>query len=89
MKPRSLLIACFALLLTLPAVAAEGQGLYVNAKWGESDPDASLGDIFDAVSAGKEDSTAFEIGWRMNNFVAFQAGYHDLGRFAGTTARFE
>lgn len=82
MHHRSLLITCFALLLALPAAAAQDRGLYVNAKWGESDTEASLGDIFDTVIDGKEDSTALEVGWRLNNFIAVQAGYHELGRFS-------
>ena len=86
MHHRTPLIACFALLLALPAAAAEDRGLYVNAKWGESDTEASLGDIFDTVIDGKEDSTAYEVGWRMNNFIAFQAGYHELGRFSALSA---
>lgn len=84
MNPRRLLIACFVLLLSLPAFAADDRGLYVNAKWGDSDTDASIEDVFDRVTGGKADSTAWELGWRLNNFIAFQAGYHDLGRFSGS-----
>ncbi len=82
MHCRTLLIACFALLLALPAAAAESRGLYVNAKWGESDTEASVGDIFDTVIDGDADSTAYEVGWRLNNLIAFQAGYHNLGSFS-------
>ena len=47
MNPRRLLIACFVLVLSLPAFAADDRGLYVNAKWGDSDTDASIEDVFD------------------------------------------
>lgn len=75
---------CIATLLVLFGVSqglAQDRGLYVAAKLGSTDVEADLGDTFDQVIDGDEDSTTFEIGFKFNRFWAVQAGYHDFGNF--------
>lgn len=78
-------VFCMSLLLVSSVALARGnQGsLYVNVKYGQTDTEASVGDVFERAIDGEVDSTVYEVGWRLNNFVAFQAGYHDLGNVPG------
>ena len=88
-RTRSRIFAFTILLALLISGAAAAQksatGLYVSAKWGKTDVEASIGDLFDSVLDGDDDTQAYEVGWRFNNLVAVQAGYHDLGNLPGTT----
>ena len=84
MKPtRILLLLCALLLIVASATSAAERGLYFNMKFGETDAEASVGDVLDVALDGEGDSRAYELGWRLNNFIAFQAGYHDLGDIEG------
>lgn len=78
------LIACTFALISLPPVLADDRGLYVTAKLGSTDVEASLGDTFDQVIDGDEDSKTFEVGFKFSRFWAVQLGYHDFGNFNGT-----
>ena len=69
-------------LLTGPAAAQDERGLYLTAKLGSTDVEADIEDVFDQVIDGDEDSTTFEVGYKLNRFFGVQAGYHDLGDFA-------
>ncbi len=76
----SVLLAAIAALLALPAMAQDrDRGFYVSAKLGSTDVEADLGDTFDQVVDGDEDSTTFEAGFKFSRFWAVQAGYHDFG----------
>ena len=83
MKPTRILLLCAFLLIVASATSAAERGLYFNVKFGDTDAEASVGDVFDAALDGESDSRAYELGWRLNNFVAFQVGYHDLGDIEG------
>ena len=83
---KSLRLPVFCLLLLLVSSAAWAQpkrGLYVNVKYGQTDTEASVGDVFELAIDGEVDSEGYEVGWRINSYMAFQAGYHDLGNVVG------
>lgn len=70
-------------LIALPAFA-EDRGLYVGAKRGTTDVDASLGTTFRQSLRGDEDTSAILAGYRFGRFWAIEAALHDLGSFRGT-----
>ncbi|MEM1250393.1 MAG: outer membrane beta-barrel protein [Acidobacteriota bacterium] len=78
---KTLSLATVLVLFGFGQAMAEDRGLYVAAKLGSTDVEAELGDTFDQVIDGDEDSTTFEIGFKVNRFWAVQAGYHDFGDF--------
>ncbi|MEM9409222.1 MAG: hypothetical protein AAGA81_24545, partial [Acidobacteriota bacterium] len=78
---KTLSLATVLVLFGFGQAMAEDRGLYVAAKLGSTDVEAELGDTFDQVIDGDEDSTTFEIGFKVNRFWAVQAGYHDFGNF--------
>jgi hypothetical protein len=89
MRSRSALVtssAAVAALLALiapPRAQAHENGLYVSFKYGTTDVDASIGDAFDQVVDGEDDSQAIEAGYRWSPYFAIQAGYHDFGQVEG------
>jgi hypothetical protein len=70
-------------LLAPPRAQAHDNGLYVSFKYGTTDVDASIGDAFDQVVDGDDDSQAIEAGYRWSRFFAVQVGYHDFGEIPG------
>ena len=83
---KALRLPAFCLFLLLVSSAAKSQsqrGLYVNVKYGQTDTEASVSDVFDLAFDGEADSEVYEIGWKLNSYMAFQAGYHDLGSVPG------
>ncbi len=83
--PLSILVVTL-LLLAGPSLGQSGdRGLYLTAKLGSTDVEADIEDIFDQVIDGDEDSTTFEVGYKLNRFFGVQAGYHDLGDFASVS----
>ena len=81
MLKRIVFATAIAALIGLPPLAADDRGLYVSVKLGSTDVEATLGDTFDQVIDGDEDSKTFEVGFKFNRFWAIQAGYHDFGNF--------
>ena len=77
------LLALALLLVTGTAAAQSNKGLYIGAAWGKTDVDASVGDVFDSVLDGDEDTQKYTVGWRFSNLIAVQGTYHDLGRLPG------
>jgi hypothetical protein len=70
-------------LLAPPRARAHENGLYISFKYGTTDVDASIGDAFDQVVDGDDDSQAIEAGYRWSPYFAIQAGYHDFGQVEG------
>jgi hypothetical protein len=89
MRSRSAIVtSCAALtvlvaLLLPPLARAHENGLYVSFKYGTTDVDASIGDAFDQVVDGEDDSQAIEAGYRWSRYFAVQGAYHDFGEVEG------
>jgi hypothetical protein len=78
-----ILIAIAATVLLPSSLLATSNGFYVSWKFGSTDADADIGDTFDQVLDGDEDSEAYELGYRFTRFWAVQAAYHDFGSIEG------
>ena len=80
MKIQSILVAA-ALAALLPLTALADSGFMLAASIGT----AELSEDFDGFEVDS-DSTAFRItvGWRFNEHLAVEAGYHNFGRFDQT-----
>ena len=80
MKTQSILTV-LAIAIFIPSVASADKGLFVAASVGS----AELSDSFDGFDIDA-DSTAyrFSAGWRFNDYLAFDAGYQNFGRFDQT-----
>jgi hypothetical protein len=77
-------VSPIVLALLAPASGrAHDNGLYVSIKLGTTDVDASLGDAFDQVVEGDDDSQAVEVGYRWSPHFAIQGAYHDFGEVPG------
>ena len=59
------------------------RGFYLGARGGSADVEASLGDNFQQVLDGDEDSIAFDLGFRFGSWLALELSYHDLGDVPG------
>jgi len=77
MKIQSILIAASLAALT-PVTTIADTGLFVSASIGS----AELSEDFDGFDVDT-DSTAYRIavGWRFNDYLAVEGGYHNFGRF--------
>jgi hypothetical protein len=75
-----------AMAAAVPATAAD-KGLFINARWGDTDNDLRLGDTFEAAINGDSDYRAVEVGWRFSRLLAFQVGYHDFDRALGEASQ--
>ncbi|MEO1202848.1 MAG: outer membrane beta-barrel protein [Pseudomonadota bacterium] len=62
----------------LPMAASAESGFFIHAAVGQSE----LSDDFDGFAVD-DDSTAWRLsaGWRLNDYLAFEGGYHNFGRF--------
>lgn len=80
MKIKSILVTA-ALATLVPASTLADSGLFVAASVGS----AELTEDFDGFDVDA-DSTAYRItiGWRFNDYIAVEAGYHNFGRFDQT-----
>lgn len=80
MKFRSLPIAA-ALILSLPGSSLADSGFFIAASVGS----ARLSDDFDGFDIDSS-STAYRLtaGWRFNEYLALEGGYHNFGRFDQT-----
>ena len=80
MKTQSILAAVAIAALT-PMTALADEGFFVAASVGS----AELSESFDGFDVDT-DSTAYRItvGWRFNDYIAVDAGYHNFGRFDQT-----
>ncbi len=85
MKHSRILVLGLAIFLLSAAYASaqNNTGLYISAKWGKTDAGGEIGNVFDAVVGGDDDSQAYEVGWRFSGLVAVQVGYHELGTLPG------
>jgi OOP family OmpA-OmpF porin len=80
MKTQSILAAVAIAALT-PSLAFADKGLFVAASVGS----AELSESFDGFDVDAN-STAyrFTVGWRFNDYLAIDGGYHNFGRFDQT-----
>ena len=80
MKIQSI-IAATALVALTPTLASADEGLIVSASIGS----AELSESFDQFDVD-DDSTAYRInvGWRFNDYLTIEGGYHNFGRFDQT-----
>lgn len=87
MRPRSafapitLLLACVLLATVLAVPATAETGPYLSARFGNTDFELDFDDAFDSIFEGDEDSKAFEVGYRIFDWLGVQVGYHDFGSF--------
>ncbi len=74
-------LAILSLLWLTPVAAIADNGIYVSASIGS----ASLSEDFDGFDVDS-DSTAFRLilGWRFNQYVSIEGGYHNFGEFEQT-----
>ena len=84
--PRLLPAAPAAMLLAgalaAPAAAFERE-LYVGVHLGLAGIDVNRSDAFDQVLDGDENSVSYDLGYKFNEFLAVEVGYHDLSRVDG------
>lgn len=80
MKTPSIMVAA-ALAAMLPTAALADSGPFVAASIGRAD----LSEDFDGFDVDT-DATAYRIsaGWRFNDYIAVEGGYHNFGRFKQT-----
>lgn len=80
MKSQFVLGAIAAVSL-IPSIVVADDGFFVTGAVGSAD----LNEDFDGLRVDT-DSTAFRftVGWRFNEYVAVEAGYHNFGRFSET-----
>ena len=80
MKTQSIIIAAVLAVLT-PAAALAESGFIVGASVGS----AELSDDFGGFDVDAN-STAyrFTVGWKFNDYLAIEGGYHNFGRFDQT-----
>ena len=73
--------AAVAIAALTPVTALAEEGLFIAAGIGSAD----LSESFDGFDVDT-DSTAYRItvGWRFNDYIAVDAGYHNFGRFDQT-----
>jgi len=76
-----LILAAVAIAALTPSLAFADKGLFVAASVGS----AELSESFDGFDVDA-DSTAyrFTVGWRFNDYLAIDGGYHNFGRFDQT-----
>ncbi len=81
---RSRRTALVLLALALAASAASaGNPFYLTGKLGYTSLDADLGDDFRAILDDNDNSWSLGLGFRLGDYLAFQAEYHELGTAAG------
>lgn len=80
MKTQSI-FAAVTIAALIPSIAIADKGLFVAASVGS----AELSESFDGFDVDT-DSTAyrFTVGWRFNDYLAIDGGYHNFGRFDQT-----
>lgn len=71
-----------AMLLAASPATAERQ-LYAGFHLGRADVEVNAGDAFDQVLDGDGNSRVYEIGFKFNDYLAVEAGYHDLSEVDG------
>ena len=74
-------LALVTLLAASPATAE--RELYVGFHLGRSDVEVNVDDAFDQVLDGDGNSRVYEIGYRLSENFAVEAGYHDLSEVDG------
>ncbi len=77
--PIALLLATFA---ATPAAAADRE-FYVGFHLGLAGIDIDRRDAFDQVLDGDENSLSYDIGYKLNDFLAVELGYYDLSKVDG------
>ena len=82
MRHLPILLGFFALFALVPS-AAPGLPLFLSAKVGNATFDASLGDRFQQVLDGDDESWAVGLGYRLGKVWAVLVEYHDLGEVPG------
>ena len=76
--------ALLFLALALAASAASaGNPFYLTGKLGYTSLDADLGDSFSAILDDDDNSWGLGVGFRLGDYLAFQAEYHELGTAVG------
>ncbi len=89
LRPSSMLLPSMLLTATLVAGGASALGdedssWHVDLKYGESSLDRTFGSIRTRTFDDDSNVAAVEVGFRFNDYIGVQAGYHDLGTFDGT-----
>lgn len=76
----------FALLFLLatPAAAETDRSIYFAIEYGTSDVSSDLGDSFDAILDGDDDSRSYRAGFRFHKYFAVEGAYHDFGTTTGS-----
>ena len=74
-------LALVTLLTASPATAE--RELYVGFHLGRSDVEVNVDDAFDQVLDGDGNSRVYEIGYKLSENFAVEAGYHDLSEVDG------
>ncbi len=73
-----------AVVLTAPpAPATEAHGWLVDLKYGQSTFEETFPGRRIAIFDDEADAAGVEVGYRFNDYIGLQAGYHDLGTFQG------
>jgi OOP family OmpA-OmpF porin len=72
-----------SLLFTAAPLAAGDSPWYVEGRAGQASVATRLGSVLPWRIDGDDTAAGVEVGYRINRFVAVQAGYHDLGRYDG------
>ena len=65
------------------AASADAPSWQVDVKYGESSLDESFGAFHVSTFDDESNVAAVEVGYRFNDYIGVQAGYHDLGSFDG------
>lgn len=66
------------------AVAADSAGWQIDLKYGQSTLEQSFVGRRTIAFDDESDAAGVEVGYRFNDYIGLQAGYHDLGTFQGT-----
>ncbi len=85
--PKSCRTVMILLSLAMLAQAAAAENpIFLTGKLGNTSLDAELGDSFNQVIDGDDNSWTFGLGLRFGDHWVFQAEYHDFGDVAGLGA---
>lgn len=82
--PRILLAAALFLLLGVAPLAAGDSRWYLNLKLGKGSLDTEFGKALLNHFDDDTDTGSVEVGYILRRHLAIQAGYHDLGEYAGS-----
>ncbi len=79
--PAVVAVACA--LLGTSELAAGDSRWYLETKLGQASLDAQFGSRWPKMFDGDHNTASVEVGYALNRYLGFQAGYHDLGDYQG------